>query len=81
MRIDVFSAWGECVDVGVNIEKSDEDIARFTQPERFTFLTFTSDEARELAARLITAADQADHDKRVYEDFVRSTLDELGASD
>lgn len=51
MKIDVFCAWGSSQkDVGINIYN-----------EHFaTYYDLTSEEAREIAAKLVAAADQAD---------------------
>lgn len=81
MNIKVFSAWGECVDVGINIEKSDEDIARFTQPERFTFVTLTVVEARAMAYQLLACADQAERDEQDYAGYLNQAIDNQPVKD
>jgi hypothetical protein len=61
MKMDIFCAWGDGPDVGINLERSDEECATCASPHRHWFIDFTAAEARQLAARLIECAEQAEN--------------------
>lgn len=68
MKLDVFCAWGDGPDVGINLSRTEEEAKRWLNPSTFWCLDFTASEARELAAKLIQCAEQAERmDKEVAE--------------
>lgn len=58
MKINVFCAWGEAMDVGINLHRTPEEIKNW--PGELVPIDLTSQEAREIAAQLIACADAAD---------------------
>lgn len=76
MKLDVFCAWGDGPDVGINITRTDEEVKGWVNANLFIPLDFTASEARELAAKLVAAAEQAEfHDRECarYERGIKCT--------
>lgn len=67
MKIDVFCGWGEANDVGINLHRTPEEIAAY--PGELVPIDLNSQEAREIAAKLIACADRADALEREYREF------------
>jgi hypothetical protein len=72
VKMDIFCAWGDGPDVGINLERTDEECARYAHPHRHWFVDFTAAEARKIAARLIECAEQAE---KLDREFVKTVVD------
>lgn len=69
MKLDVFCAWGDGPDVGINITRTQQEVDVYMDP-LFVPLDFTAAEARELARKLIECAEAAEAlDKSAEEYF------------
>jgi hypothetical protein len=66
--MDVFCAWGDGPDVGLNFSRTEEEAARWKDPHLHFFWDLTADQADELAERLRACADQA---RRLNEEYIR----------
>lgn len=73
MKLDVFCAWGDGPDVGVNISRTEEEAKQWITPHLNFFLDFTAKEARELAAKLIACAEAAETMDRSVEEYERDS--------
>lgn len=67
MRIEPFCAWGDGPDVGINLVRSKEQADGFVDSHLHWFIDLTAVEARELAAKLISCAQQAEEMDRFVE--------------
>jgi alkanesulfonate monooxygenase SsuD/methylene tetrahydromethanopterin reductase-like flavin-dependent oxidoreductase (luciferase family) len=69
MKVDVFCSWGDGPDVGINIERSEQEVAGWKDPHLHCYLDFTAAEARAFAAKMIAYADEADWFQSGYEAY------------
>jgi hypothetical protein len=75
MRLDVFCAWGDGPDVGINLERTKEEAQCWINPDVSWFLDFTAAEARELARKLVVCAEAAERLDREYEEYARRDME------
>lgn len=69
MKMEVFCGWGDGPDVGINLERTEEEARGYARPDKHWFLDFTAAEARLLAARLISCAEGAEKLDKSYAEY------------
>jgi hypothetical protein len=72
VRLEAFCGWGDGPDVGINLERTEEEAAQWKDPHLHWFLDFTAGEARELARQLTAFADAAERLDDEYERYARA---------
>lgn len=70
MKITPFCAWGDGPDVGINIERTKEEVAAYPSLT-FIALDFTADEAIKLGRELIELGKTAKELDREYEEYAK----------
>lgn len=79
MRIDVFCSWGDGPDVGINLKRSEEEAKRYRNSQNLFFVDLTAKEARNMAAKLVAAAESAERmDRQATEYFALEEWAESG---
>ncbi len=74
MKMDVFCAWGDGPDVGINLQRTKEEAAGWLNPDTFWCLDFTAEEALALANELTAAAHAAMEMDKELAEYERSNL-------
>lgn len=73
-KIEIFEAWGEGVPVGINLTRTPEAAARYSDPSTFFMFDLTSKEARELSYELANLADRADEMERSFDEYAQNQI-------
>ena len=77
MRVDIFCAWGDGPDVGINVHLTEQEQRDWSLG--LIPIDLTADEAIEMAHKLLSAAEGAKELDRSYEEHVRWQM-ETGSS-